>query len=142
MTKTNFTKVEEAFTERMHRMNVNKLLDEADEATKGKKEETNPLTLRVAALRHEIKWLSKQNPDFYSELSLDKKNVRALLELKEPFSKEQTTDLEKLKEKIEKYKAKLAPENAEADNERIIEDQKKKQKNKRFNIKDKWLPLH
>lgn len=141
MPKTNFTKVEEALTEGIHKMNISKLLDEADELKKGKKE-TNPLNLRVASLRQDIKWLSKQNPSFYAEISLEKKKVRALLELKEPFSSEQATELEKLKEKIESYKAKLAPENTETENERLIEDEKKKQKNVRFNIKNKWLPLH
>jgi hypothetical protein len=141
MPKTNFTKVEEALTEGIHKMNISKLLDEADALKKGKKE-TNPLNLRVASLRHEIKWLSKQNPAFYTEISLEKKKVRALLELKEPFSSEQTIELEKLKEKIENYKAKLTPENTETENERLIADEKKKQKNVRFNIKNKWLPLH
>lgn len=143
MAKTNFTKVEEALAEGLRKMTVSKLLNEADQHTK-KQEKSNKdeLSLLVASLRHEFTWYAKRDEYFVLKLEVEKSHIKQLLKQKDPYTKEQIAELEELKTKIEKYKKSVEPENSNSENERIIESELKSQKTKRFNTRDKWLPLH
>lgn len=142
MAKTNFTKVEDALNDGMKRMAVKKLLEEADIATGKKAPPKEDTSLILTAVKHDLKWLAKQNPEIYKELSLDKQKTHDLLKAQPPFNQEQMTELKQVKEKIEHYKVKIKAQSPESDNERIVQEEKKSQKNKRFNVRDKWLPLH
>ncbi|MBS4168765.1 hypothetical protein [Parachlamydia sp. AcF125] len=143
MAKTNFTKVEEALTEGLRQMTISKLLKETEESSTPKqKQAKDALSLLVASLRHEFGWFAKKDPYFIPKLKVEKERIKQLFKQREPYTQEQIAELKDLKTKIEAYKQSVAAEDSSSENERIVETELKRQKTKRFNIRDKWLPLH
>jgi hypothetical protein len=49
--------------------------------------------------------------------------------------------LKKLKENLENLKPEILKNSPDLDESQIIEKERKKHQNKRFNIQEKWLPL-
>jgi len=141
MTKTNFTKVEEALNEGLRKMTASHLLEMADSSAKTGGVTSNPFQAAIkrliALLKHDLKQLEKQDPDFYQNLGLKKPGLKKLLSDPEHLTPEDWESIKQIKEKIDQYKQKTP---APAD-EQIIQKERRKHINKRFNINEKWLPL-
>ncbi len=151
MSKTNFTKVEEALTEGLRRIQLDKLLKEADAAKGTAGDEaatkaTNAATLaeghrRVHALKMSIKWLSSKDPDLYLRLGVEKADITKFLDAVDKFTDKDWATFKILHDKVDKAKLDLAAMQGVGGNEDMIAQQRQKHIHKRFNVQDKWLPL-
>ncbi len=146
MAKKNYTKVEEALSDGLLKIKREALLKMADDASKQKRKSSSiPSTMTqedsilIKFLQIEFKGLIKMGQNPYKLLGIKKSEFLLLTQEEKPLTKEEKEKLSVLKEKLIKCKEKLA-ENLPSDEE-IVEQQSKDQINKRFNVKDDWLPL-
>lgn len=146
MAKTNYTKVEEALAEGMLKMEVNKLLNEADEnAAKREKsleaKNVDPIILRrLAKIDKELQLLEKNGKNPYIKLQIDKEEIKRYLNEPSTLTPEDLEKIKQIKEKIADYKTALEYKEKTSEDE-FIENQRKDQKTKRFNVNKKWIPL-
>lgn len=154
MAKTNYTKVEEALAEGLRKIEVNKLLDIADENAAAKKpaqskesaetkSESTPeqkqLLLDIKTFLKQIQNLSTEDP--YQKLGIDKKQINRFVKHPEKIKAEDWEKLKGYREKIKALKDEVEKKHPPKTDINIVEQQRKKQKTKRFNINDKWIPL-
>lgn len=143
MAKTNFTKVEEALTEGLRKIELEKLNQEAlrkqgNASAPDEKQEAR--RQRVHGLKIILKWLFSQDKDFYTKLSLDRTAIKELLE-KPDFADSEWEQVEEIFNKAEAHKGELEKAKGVNNDSDLIEKQRKRHKTRRFNINDKWLPL-
>lgn len=144
MAKTNFTKVEDAFEEERRKLMKEELLKEADRAS-GKVIEENPQIelqkklaaerkILIQALKHDLK---EMDDDFFDEIIKTSKNkLEMLLKKGLNLTDKDFENLKKVKKKIDQHKK------TDLDfDDKLIQQERKKHINKRFNVRDKWLPL-
>jgi len=156
MAKTNYTKVEEALAEGMRKMEVNRLLNEADEnaaATSSRyldPSETTKITpikvdaihlQRLKRINLDLKALQKTGKDPYKDLKIDKAEIKRFINDPALLTLSDWEKVKTIKELIAVYKEKVAKKNKIATDDDLINGQVKDQKTKRFNINDKWIPL-
>lgn len=144
MAKTNFMKVEDAFEEERRKLQKEALLKEADRVA-GKEIEENPqieLQKKIAterkilirALYHDLKEIDEV--DFEEKIKVPKDKLELLLQKGLNLSEKDYENLKKMKKKIDNYK------NADMDfDDKLVQQERKKHINKRFNVRDKWIPL-
>lgn len=144
MAKIDFTKVEGSFDDERRKKQQEELIKEVDRLT-GKEEKHNPEIEKQRKVQIERKVLKQallndlkhfDEAVFALFTFLKKEEIKKLLSKGVDLSEEEYTLLEKVKEGLDHYK-KEHPEL----NDLWIEEERKKQVNKRFNVKDKWLPL-
>lgn len=145
MAKTNFTKVENAFDDEMRKQLQQELLKEADRVS-GNPSEENPEILKqkriaaekkvlLQALQHDFKNINKNLLE--DEIKIDTRVLEDLLRKGIlHLNDSDIEELKKIKKNIDKYKGEH-----EGFDEKLVEAERKKHINKRFNVKDKWLPL-
>ncbi|MEI8364790.1 MAG: hypothetical protein WCF65_00060 [Parachlamydiaceae bacterium] len=148
MAKTNYTKVEEALEEGLRRMEAGRLLEIADETSQNIKKigtSKTPLQneqkLLLTALRYDLKHLHKLGRDPFAKSSFHKDEVIEFLKHPDTISQEQWKKIEAFKKHVSDFKTALEHGTPESKNEELIEKQRKEQRNRRFNVNDKWLPL-
>lgn len=141
MVKINLGKVEGALSDTLHKMQVQELITLADQAS-GKDpvqvagKERLPIVL---LFKIELKRLQRQDKPALKKLGLKKKNLEHLMSHPESLSAEDWADLLQAKNKVETYLKQL-PQDSETD-EDLVEKERHKHINKRFNVNDRWLPL-
>lgn len=155
MTKTNFTKVEgllEAELAKMEAQELGKLADIAQKVVQpGMRKIVEKASIAAAkteidrsALLHSLHRAIKQfkDPAFYVDIAISKEELAALLNLpREQLIDEQWAKLQALRPKIKEFKKKFQKMHPESADETLVEGERHKHINKRFNVKDKWLPL-
>jgi len=149
MAKTNYTKVEEALAEGLRKMEVGRLLDIADEVSAAKKEPGKgdkpalhpEQKLLFAALQRDLKYLHKLEKDPFEKGKFDKKEIVKLLKDPTSITEADWQKLKEFKEHVTNFKAEIEKQGVQKTDEERVEDQRRKQITKRFNINDKWLPL-
>lgn len=155
MAKTNYTKVEEALAEGMRKMEVNRLLSIADENKKPKRQPVVPASTpshsqveaihlkRLISVVKELKALHQLGKDPYTDLKIDPQEMEKFCKDPSALSEENWKKIKTIKEQIATYKSGMPSQasSPESANEDLIEQQRKKQITKRFNINDKWIPL-
>ena len=145
MTKTNFTKVEEALNEGLLRMNISGLLDMASTASKmgspstAKKSNSFARRELLAALQFEIKHC--KNEDLFTEGGISRRELKELLKQPSELKPEEWDKLRLFRQKAYAYKKKII-ETQPDENDKLVEAQRKRHINKRYNTKEEWLPLH
>lgn len=135
MAKTNFTKAEEALTGALQKMSVEQILDQSKPKTA-----TEELKERIAiakGLQRDLKRLYRQDPEIYKKLEIKRKSFEKSMEDPAKFTEEQWKEILATKNKVDTYVKQLPAES----NETLIESERHKHINKRFNVNDKWLPL-
>jgi hypothetical protein len=144
MAKTNFTKVEKDLDKGLEKMKVSNLHDLADiaagigESSAKKSKITETQHLLVQHLKIDLKRLRKKEKKLYSKLQIKKEVIDKQLSAPESLSEEEWKDLASLRKKTSELIAEYFPDES---NEELIEQEKIKHRNKRFNVKDNWLPL-
>lgn len=149
MGKTDFTKVEESLSEGLRKITAHKLLGIADEVASGAplkettispgKEIGRAEEQLLAALHHDLQYLQKSGKEPYKKLDINKKELKRFLQNPSTLTPEEWDKIKHLKEKIDEFK-KLDKLPHPTDNE-LVEGERKKHINKRFNVSDNWLPL-
>lgn len=150
MAKTNYTKVEEALIAGLNKMTMRHLLELADraQAGTGPQAETDAFLipearrLVIASVRQDLKSLKRKDTKIYVKLGIAKEGVQKLLESTTNLTSEEWQKIKEIHLKIIEYKKEIARKIPQPTDEQLIEAERKKHINKRFNIKEKWLPLH
>jgi hypothetical protein len=148
MPKTNYTKVEEMLNQSLHKIQVNHLLEEADEATKSQgsavsAESAKKLssTTLISSIQRDLKNLYKKDSATYIKLGIKKKYLKRWIETPEALTPEEMETLKQIQEKIKIFKEELKTRLPAIQDEAIVESQRTKHINKRYNVNEKWLPL-
>lgn len=146
MAKTNFTKVEDALSEGLRRMTVSGLLGMATTASQiGTPQHSSALSAAhqkrlLAAASFEVKYCKDEQ--LFAACGLSKHDLKKLLDNPAGLSPDEWAALKTFRENVDAYKkAHAANSPADAD-EKLVEVQRKKHINKRYNTKEQWLPLH
>jgi hypothetical protein len=96
----------------------------------------------IFILRKHILWLRRKKvKQVYEALGTTEEAFTALKH-KKVFSPDEEKQIVELLAKATNYKQELMKKLGIADDEQVIETQRKKHINKRFNVKETWLPLH
>lgn len=149
MAKANYTKVEEAFAEGLLKMEVSKLLDIADQAAQNapageEKDTPKPTSAQrqlLIVLKYEFRHLKKQGHDPHKKFNLDRKQFKKFLDDPGEITIQEWEKLKTITQQIVAFKAELEKAQPQVTPEEVVEQERRKQKNKRFNVNDKWLPL-
>lgn len=150
MAKTNFTKVEEALAEGLRKITVTKLLEEADEASAGKEDsavhakehqDREAAHALILTLQFDLKELSKKAKDVYTKLGIKKKELKKMIDDSESLTPQDWEKLKKLRSQIDDFKKDMTKNHPQSTDDTLIEQERYKHLNKRFNVKDKWIPL-
>lgn len=143
MAKTNFTKVEEMLTQGLQKIAAYHLLDEADAAA-SRVPDLNKTDKRqlVSSVQRDLRLLYKKDHETYTKLGITKGFVKKLNEQAANLTSEEFENLKQIQEKIKTFKEELKTKLPPISNETMIESERTKHINKRYNINEKWLPLH
>lgn len=150
MAKTNFTKVEEALAEGLRKITVTKLLEEADEAGAGKEDSAAHMKEHqdreaahalILTLQLDLKELSKNDQGVYTKFGIKKKELKKMISNPESLNPQDWEKLKKLRSQIDDFKKDMSKNLPPSNDETLIEQERYKHLNKRFNVKDKWIPL-
>lgn len=159
MAKQNFSRVEQALDEGLKKYQAQKLLQEAEtagkigkgaEGVRGKKkiaaqhveEMRQQRRLTVAAMKVEIDNLFKRDPHVYTAIKTNHDEVNDLFNRIDVLNSSELDRLESLQQELKQYKEKKKAERPTLDDALLVEKERKKHINKRYNVNDKWLPLH
>lgn len=141
MTKTNFTKVDEALSKALFKMSIDKLW----ESTRSDEEEDPAQALlqvrkkMAKSIARRLNFFSKRDAEFYTKIQYDKEELRKLLQRPSLFSEDDLKFLQTLTERLDQFRK--SENYPDLDDEMIVELERKKHINKRFNTNEKWLPL-
>lgn len=144
MAKVNFTKVEDMLNQGLQKISVGHLLNEADAAkgiSKPSDAEVSSNRRLLTSIERGLKTLQSQDPEAYAKMGIKKKSLKKMIEAPEKLTPQEVETLKEIEEKIKKFKEELQETLPSLDNESIIESQRSKHINKRYNVNDKWLPL-
>ena len=140
MGKTNYSKVEEAFTEGLYKMKVNKILEDSEKKGEGK--DTLHPAQKFIAVVQELKWMKKTDPNIHKNIKISKKEIASLAEIikkrRDSLKNSEIERIDELMKMIKKYKKKNMPKIEDEDQ---IEEENDRHHYKRHNVSEKWLPL-
>lgn len=144
MAKTNFTKVEESLKEGMDKLAIKKIVDSTDSRFEEKKAQQEQRLQRKKTAIYmiaEFKRLHKIDERLYSKLGTSIPTLKKLLEHPLKLSDEEWKTVLKLKDKLEAYKVAYAKMIKDVSNDEIVQKERDKHGDKRFNIQERWLPV-
>lgn len=141
MSKTNFTKVEEALVRGLDKQTVEQLL--AQTGHEGAAKVVAPeLRLLFRHLQQDLKWLLKQDRDVANRIQTDKPTILRLVAAEpETLNPEDWKLVHDLQTACTAVKADVERALGVNTNDALIRKERRKHINKRFNVSDKWLPL-
>jgi len=155
MAKTNFSKVEDSLKaglEKMQRESLGKLADIAQKATKPELKAILEKSVKAASkailekkgtlhiIKQSLRNLSLKT-EFYEFIGIAKSDLATLLNRSTELTTEEWKTLNDVKKKIKSYKEELKKKHPELNDEELITKERKKHINKRFNVREKWLPI-
>ncbi len=147
MTKPSFSKIEELLDDTFRKMFIERLAELAaivnlinDPNSKLSPKYINDIILKFQI---ELRKLKEHDKKLYQRLELAPDEEKNFMRSASEFTTKDWERLKILKNKIQELKAELFGEivTSETD-EKYIEKQRVKHVNKRYNIRDNWLPLH
>lgn len=146
MSKTNFTKVEEALAEGMRKIEVDKLLTIADansgKSSPEKKSKIDSIHLRrLVKVDEELKSLEKLGKNPYVRLRIAKEEMEKFLNDPANLTAKDWERLQAIIKQVTSYKSEIERKPLVSSDEDLIKQQQKKQAGKRFNVNEKWIPL-
>lgn len=145
MAKTNFTKVEEALVEGLRKLTISQLIEMADAASKEGKVILATKTLEAIqkaslnAIKRDLQKLHKQDPQIYTTIGIKKADIKNFIE--KSLTDEEWESIKQIKNKLDAYKKEISSKGPQGSDDQIIESERLKHINKRFNVNEKWLPL-
>lgn len=147
MAKINYTKVEIALAQSLDRMFLQNLTELAAIATQANEGSvplsTEEVDIILKSFRVELKKLKINDTKLYEQLELTAEQEKRLLKPSKDFTREDWLRLIELNDRmilINSQKAKSG-EITEEDVDRVARE-RLEHKNKRFNVRKGWLPLH
>lgn len=155
MAKTNFTKVEELLQDSIVKKQVQNWGKMADIAQKVERPEMRKLVEKATfaaekvetdrkALIHALTRAIKdfKDPKFYEAIGIPADDLDVLLKKSKELKAEEWNRLQEIRGKVAAYKKNEIEQHVdESGDDAIVNAERRKHINKRFNVRDKWLPL-
>ena len=148
MAKTDFTKAEEVIGETLNKIKVENLLELADKQSGVPHLKTMTdipsLEIRnaiVNSLKCQLKWLHHENSNLYKDLKVSKKELFDLFKKLETIDIKDWKKIEEVRKKVTVYHTEHHKSPPTDSNDNLVEKERVKHINKRFNGNDKWLLL-
>ncbi len=140
MGRTNFRKAEDSFAETMNRFAKEQLLAEADQAKGVAAKEPQGIERKrlLKILLVKMKRVAQTQPELYNSLGVTRKELQGWAIDPSKMSEEEWKKLEKAYEILTKTAEEKVPESV---NDTLVQEERHKHINKRFNVNDRWLPL-
>jgi hypothetical protein len=150
MTKIDFEKVEKAFEKGVLKLMIDRLIElsemqDPDAQYQDESGESALETLRkrvLTALHRDLKRLSKKDSQALETAGLDPSDIKKYVKDPSALSAEDWQKIKAIKAHVDKYKQEAAAAQEKDLETNIVEKERVRQKNKRFNVRDGWLPLH
>lgn len=140
MSKTNFTKVEGSLDKGLEKLKIEKIVSET--RTQEGEKSSNPKLYLIQSIKYDIETLLPIEPKLFEKIGIKKKELKAFLKQPEKLTDKDWKILQEIRLKFDEIKKELQKKIKAPTNEELIEAQREKHINKRFNTNDKWLPLH
>lgn len=148
MPKINYSKIESAMDDAKLKQLIERLAEMTAIVMLSQDPNSKKVSEKVAAeilkkLQTELEFLKKGSITSYQQLNLTEEDEKRLLKAPKDFSSDDWKKLHELKEALMALRKELRGKaNTKFEDEDLIEEERLKHINKRFNIKDDWLPLH
>jgi hypothetical protein len=140
MAKTNYSKVEELLSLGQERLKIQGWIDMTKVETTT--EEPNPKAYLIFSLTRGLDLLPKGDTQFLKDLNIEKADIQKWIKEPEKLDAKDWALVKEIQQKLKAYLAKVMEALPELSNEDLIEAERIKHLNKRYNTRDKWLPLH
>lgn len=158
MAKTKYDQVESAVDDGLLKIKAEQLIENSEVASKTKNVPKNLQSTRkkleelsskkkqerrliAAAMQYDVERLFKRKTHLYTEIGTYHDEFTELVKHTDSMDEEKWKRLLEIKEKLDEIKKKADEEKNSQTDDTIVEQQRKKHINKRFNVSDKWLPL-
>lgn len=146
MPKVNFTKVEKSFDRTLQKLLIDNLSELAAIANVIQDPEkgisSKAIEEIIQRFQKEMKKIKKQDPILFGKLNLTPEEEERFAHSSNSYTQEDWLRLKGLKLRIDELKHELyGQESIEAEYETHVEKERKRHINKRFNIREGWLPL-
>jgi hypothetical protein len=149
MAKIDYSKSERLLSDALLKMSVKQLLILADRPESF----NNPadpnslpsLQARVILLEfmdRDLESINKVEGPHKEKLGLSRPTLKRIIDKAPEITLEDWIKLKKIRQRVLKYKKDLWEKIPHLSDDQIVDLERKKTKNKRFNVRDKWLPLH
>ena len=146
MAKVNFTKVEKSFEHALQRLlieNLSELATIVDATESGDQKIANKAIEEIIErFQKQLQKIKKQEPSLFQKLNLTPEDEVRLELPPADYEQRDWLRLKELKTRIDELKHELyGKESINATHDAHIEKERRRHINKRFNIRDGWLPL-
>lgn len=159
MVKENYDKVESAMDETLQKLKAEKLIHDSGQSsnfgkfpenlrsTKAKLAELNEQRkkdrrLLATSMKIDVDKFFKKNKQFYTFLGTFHEEFVELIQSADSMDEALWKRLMEIKSKLDQYRANQKKLEPPVSDEAIIAQQQKKHINKRYKVKDGWLPLY
>ena len=157
MGKVNFTRVEDALTEGIRKMQMSKLWGQAKAAAEAavldsqktpellvKEDEGDKLKALAKMLVHlqrDLVRIHKWDENVYQKMGTSAEEMKLLVKRKEQLSVQERSKIQRIQAKVIRYAEKYNQSSSQLSDERLIEGERVAHINKRMNVRKTWLPL-
>ena len=147
MAKVNYTKVEGAFENALKKLFIENLSELATIANVIQDPEANlsnkAISNLITRFHRELKKLKKHDSKLFAKLNLTPEEEARFALPADQYIQRDWMRLRTLKERIDELKHELyGEESINVEYEKQVAKERRRHVNKRFNIRDGWLPLH
>ncbi len=152
MPKIDYTKVEASLNNWMLKMSVKELLFMADLVSSSfgfslgddkanSKRTAEAMINGLIRLQNDLERVRKKDAKMYENLGLKREELEQYFEHPEKLTPADWEKIKVIREQLEVYKKELKKRIRPLSNEEIVKRERRKQKSKRFNVQDDWIPL-
>lgn len=144
MAKTNFTKVEASLDEGLQKMKVNQLYEITESEKNPRRaslKEQEQKQLLINTLQHDVKIIEKHDHEMYGKIGIEKKELKELIANSKNLSPKDWELVKQIQQKVAVYKEEILKNFPQPSDDQLIEKERRKHINKRFNVNERWLPL-
>lgn len=99
-------------------------------------------TILLSLMEHDLEQISQVKNAKLKDLGITQKELKAHLAKAKELSQEEWAALKKIRERLQEYKKELWDKIPHLSDDELVEKERKIHINKRFNVRDEWLPLH
>lgn len=139
MAKTNYSKVEDSFNEGLLKIDIDRLLEETEK--NGAAAKIHLAKQLLISMRFDLRSLQKRGFDPHAELNIDKSTIKTLIQHVDSLTPEEWNVIKETKKKLDKFKLEADQKAPPTSDDAIVEEERRSQMNKRFNVNEKWWPL-
>jgi len=152
MPKVNFEKIEQLLELGIRAFGVKQLLHLADLSTSfgtdaGPRQtsafdDQEIRAISLMTLAQNLRDLSKRDKSILENLGVNKKQFKKYIDDPSALTPEDWEQISNIRKKLGGYRKEIQEKFKQITDDDIIKSERKKHINKRFNVNEKWLPLH